>query len=118
MEEKGIQVTTASGMPSVRELGSQEDPLAQKQVATNQWLAKNKRDMIVCPNQPGQLMISKTSCSKRYIMSRRKDLKELLKGDFYHYIYIRGLSVCRDCPVGKKLAVARPVPRSRPADRP
>ena len=118
MEEKGIQVTTASGMPSVREFGSQEDPLAQKQVATNQWLAKNKRDMIVCPNQPGQLMISKTSCSKRYIMSRRKDLKELLKGDFYHYIYIRGLSVCRDCPVGKKLAVARPVPRSRPADRP
>jgi hypothetical protein len=104
-------------MSSAREFGFQEDPLAQNQMATNQWLAKNKRDMIVCPNQPGQLTISKTSCSKRYIMSRRQDLKDQLKGDFYQYIYIRGLSVCRDCPVGKKLAVARPVPRPRPADR-
>ena len=104
-------------MSSAKEFGLKEDPLAQNQMATNQWLAKNKRDMIVCPNQPGQLTISKTSCSKRYIMSRRQDLKDQLKGDFYQYIYIRGLSVCRDCPVGKKLAVARPVPRPRPGDR-
>ena len=92
--------------------------MAEKQVATNQWLAKNKRDMIVCPNQPGQLMISKSSCSKRYIMSRRKDLKDLLKWDFYQYIYFRGLSVFRDCPVGKKMAVARPGPRPLAAARP
>jgi hypothetical protein len=105
-------------MTSALKFGPQEDPLAQNQIATNQWLAKNKRDMIVCPNQPGQLTISKASCSKRYIMSRRQDLKDLLKGDFYQYIYIRGLSVCRDCPVGKKMAVARPVPRARPSARP
>jgi hypothetical protein len=29
-----------------------EEPLAQKKVTTDKWLAKNREDMIVCPNQP------------------------------------------------------------------
>jgi hypothetical protein len=95
-----------------------EEPLAQKQVTTDKWLAKNREDMIVCPNQPGQLTISKSSCSKRYLMSRRENLKELLKGDFFQYIYMRGLSVCRECLIGKKLSVARPAARPRAAARP
>ena len=95
-----------------------EGPLAQNQIGTDKWLAKNRRDMIVCPNQPGQLMISKSSCSKRYQMSRRENLNELLKGDFFQYIYMKGLSVCKDCPIGKKLAVSRPVARFRPSPRP
>jgi hypothetical protein len=92
--------------------------LAQKQVTTDKWLTKNREDMIVCPNQPGQLVISKSSCSKRYTMSRREDLKDLLKGDFFHYTYKRGLTVCRDCPIGKKLSATRPSARPRPAVRP
>jgi len=92
--------------------------LAQKQVTTDQWMTKNRGDMIVCPNQPGQLVISKTSCSKRYAMSRREDLKDILKGDFFHYTYMRGLTVCRDCPIGKKLSAIRPSARPRPAVRP
>jgi hypothetical protein len=95
-----------------------EGPLAQKQVTVDRWLARNRGDMIVCPNQPGQLTISKSSCSRRYIMSRRENLKELLKGDFFQYIYMRGLSVCRDCPIGKKLSVGRSAARPRPAARP
>jgi hypothetical protein len=95
-----------------------EEPLAQKQVSVDKWLARKRGDMIVCPNQPGQLTISKSSCSKRYIMSRRENLKELLKGDFFQYIYMRGLSVCRDCPIGKKLSVGRSAARPRPAARP
>jgi hypothetical protein len=95
-----------------------EEPLAPKKVTPDKWLAKNREDMIVCPKQPGQLTISKSSCSKRYIMSRRENLKELLKGDFFQYIYMRGLSVCRDCPIGKKLSVARPAARPRPSARP
>ena len=92
--------------------------MAQKQVTVDKGLTKNKGDMIVCPNQPGQLVISKSSCSKRYTMSRRENLKDLLKGDFYNYIYMKGLTVCRDCPIGKKLSVARPSARPRPAARP
>jgi len=95
-----------------------EEPLAPKKATTEKWLARNREDMIVCPKQPGQLTISKSSCSKRYTMSRRENLKELLKGDFFQYIYMRGLSVCRDCPIGKKLSVARPAARPRPSARP
>jgi hypothetical protein len=64
------------------------------------------------------LMISKSSCIKRYLTSRRENLGDLLKRDFFHYNYMRGLSVCRDCPIGKKLAVARPAARFRPSPRP
>lgn len=92
--------------------------MAQNQIGADKWLAKNRRDMIVCPNQPGQLMISKSSCSKRYQMSRRENLNELLKGDFFQYIYMKGLSVCKDCPIGKKLTISRPVARFRPSPRP
>lgn len=92
--------------------------MAEKQIVADKWLAKNRRDMIVCPNQPGQLMISKSSCSKRYQMSRKENLNELLKGDFFQYIYMKGLSVCKDCPIGKKLTVSRPVARFRPSPRP
>ena len=92
--------------------------MAQKQATTDKWLTKNREDMIVCPNQPGQLVISKSSCSKRYAMSRKEDLKDILKGDFYNYIYMKGLAVCRDCPIGKKLSVARPSAQPRPAARP
>jgi len=92
--------------------------LAQNKVTTDKWLAKNREDMFVCPKQPGQLMISKASCSKRYTMSRRENLKDLLKGDFFQYIYMKGLSVCRDCPIGKKLTPARPASRPLPAARP
>jgi hypothetical protein len=99
-------------------LSRKEEALAQKQFTVDRWLARNREDMIVCPNQPGQLTISKTSCSKRYIMSRRENLKELLKGDFFQYLYMRGLSVCRDCPIGKKLSVGRSAARPRPAARP
>jgi len=97
--------------------GRKSNPLAQKQVTADKWLAKNRGDMFVCPKQPGQLMISRASCSKRYAMSRRENLKDLLKGDFFQYTYMRGLSVCRDCPIGKKLTLTRPTSRSRPAAR-
>lgn len=93
--------------------------MAEKQIKADRWLAKNRQDMITCPNQPGQLTISKSSCTKRYQMSRRENLKDLLKGDFFQYIYMKGLSVCRDCPIGKKLAVSsRPAARFRPSPRP
>jgi len=78
-----------------------ESPLAVKE-----WLAKNQQEMICCPNQPGNLMISKNACSKRYWMGRNEDYQDLMKGDVFNYSYKRGLSLCRECPVGKELALA------------
>lgn len=92
--------------------------MAQKQATSEKWLTKNRGEMIVCPHQPGQLTISKSSCSKRYRMSRKENLKDLMKGDFFQYTYMRGLSLCRDCSIGKKLSLVRPASRTRPAARP
>jgi hypothetical protein len=38
-----------------------EDKMAQGQMMAEEWLAKNRRQMISCPHQPGQLLISKKS---------------------------------------------------------
>jgi len=83
--------------------------------AAKEWLAKNRGEMISCPNQPGNLMISKNACAKRYWMSRRETYEDLMKGDPFHYTYKRGLSLCRECPIGKKLIDAYPVNESSSA---
>jgi hypothetical protein len=80
--------------------------MGERQLAVKEWLAKNQQEMICCPYQPGNLMISKNACSKRYWMGRKEDYQDLLKGDFFHYTYKRGLSLCRACPIGKQLALA------------
>jgi hypothetical protein len=78
--------------------------MGESQLAVKEWLAKNQQDMICCPYQPGNLMISKNACSKRYWMGRNEDYQDLMKGDVFNYSYKRGLSLCRECPIGKQLA--------------
>ncbi len=75
-------------------------------MGSKEWLAKNHHLMINCPYQPGQLVISKNACTKRYRLGRREDFSDLMKGDLFNYSYKRGLSLCRECPIGKKLAIA------------
>ncbi len=78
----------------------------ENQVAVKVWLARNTGEMIVCPYQPGQLTISKNACSRRHLMGKQEDLNEMQKGnDPLNYSYVRGLSLCRNCPIGKKLSV-------------
>jgi hypothetical protein len=83
--------------------------MSYKERGVKKWLAENRQEMICCPYQPGQLMISKQSCSKRYEIGQREDFDDLMKGDVFNYAYKKGLSLCRNCPIGKKLAIARPV---------
>jgi hypothetical protein len=83
-----------------------EEFMPQSQISVKAWLARNKGEMIVCPYQPGQLTISKNACSRRHIMGKQEDLGEMQKGnDPLNYSYVRGLSLCRECPIGKKLSV-------------
>ncbi len=80
--------------------------MAQTQISAKAWLAKNKGEMMVCPFQPGQLTLSKTACSKRHLTGKKEDLDAFQKGgDPLNYSYWRGLCLCRDCPIGKKLTV-------------
>jgi len=79
--------------------------MGKSQTEVKEWLAKNQQEMICCPYQPGNLMISKNACSKRYGMGQKEDYQDLMKGDVFNYAHKRGLSLCRECPIGKELAL-------------
>jgi hypothetical protein len=78
--------------------------MGEGQLAVKEWLAKNQEDMVCCPHQPGNLMITKIACAKRYWMGRNEDYQDLMKGDVFNYSYKRGLSLCRECSIGKQMA--------------
>jgi len=86
--------------------------MGKSQTEVKEWLAKNQQEMICCPYQPGNLMISKNACSKRYGMGQKEDYQDLMKGDVFNYAHKRGLSLCRECPIGKELALASKVAKS------
>ncbi len=59
------------------------------------WLAENHRQMISCPYQPGNLVISRAACFRRYRIGRKK--RELRKAESRF-----GYSLCGRCPIGGK----------------
>jgi hypothetical protein len=65
-----------------------------------QWLSKNRKHMIQCPYQPGQLRISKSACQKRHLAAHQM---QNVGGDFLHYNFRQGLLACRDCPIVRKI---------------
>ena len=64
------------------------------------WLAENSKQMIDCPYQPGGLKISRASCRRRFLAGLNL---EKLNGDSGLYSLKKGLLVCGECPIGKKL---------------
>jgi hypothetical protein len=72
---------------------------------TQKWLAQNRGLMVDCPNQPGKLLISKNACRKRYKASLNPDLKFHVE-DFFRYAFKQGLSLCRNCRIGRQLVRA------------
>ena len=68
------------------------------------WISRNSQNMIRCPNQPGNLLITKQSCQKRRLKARKEDLTNVMNGDVMDYVYRQGLSICLDCNVAKRKA--------------
>jgi hypothetical protein len=64
-----------------------------------EWLFRNRRKMISCPFQPGNLRITLWGCRRRRWQARRMDLSDISKGDSFDYVYRMGLLRCRDCPI-------------------
>jgi hypothetical protein len=65
------------------------------------WLEENHKEMIDCPYQPGCLKISKASCKRRFLASLYVGD---LSGDPMLYGVKKGLLLCGECPIAKKLA--------------
>lgn len=64
---------------------------------TEEWLAQHRPEIIHCPYQPGNLLITKDSCRKRRVKAKKENYEDIMKGDVLDYIYKSGLLRCRDC---------------------
>jgi uncharacterized protein YbaR (Trm112 family) len=64
---------------------------------TEEWLAQHRPEIIHCPYQPGNLLITKESCRKRRVKAKNENFADIMKGDVLDYIHKSGLLLCRDC---------------------
>lgn len=69
----------------------------------SKWMEEHQGEMIVCPHQPGLLLISKKACMKRYRAALGKAFETVSEDDSFHYVLKKGLGLCEGCPIGRKL---------------
>ncbi len=69
-----------------------------------QWMDEHHERMMVCPNQPGALLLSKSACVRRYLAAQEETYEDMMLLDFFRYRVKKGLYLCRNCPVGARLA--------------
>lgn len=67
------------------------------------WIQEHQGELILCPNQPGLLMISKKACLKRHRAALDQVFEEISREDPFHFALKKGLSLCGGCPIGKRL---------------
>lgn len=72
------------------------------------WLSENRHDIVYCPNQPGQLTISKMACIKRYREAQKAEDVDVNAIDMEEAIFRlqfkKGISLCRACMIAERMA--------------
>ncbi len=91
--------------------------MAAIRLVAEEWLEENQDEMFHCPHQPGKLMISKNGCAKRYLQAGKEKDQDPMRGDFFYYNYKMGLTVCRNCSIGKRMKVTLAPSERRPRRR-
>ena len=74
--------------------------MAKNQRTAEDWLAHHKTEIFSCPYQAGNLRISQSSCALRHQVGRKAEIPTHMKGDGLYYSYLKGLLLCRNCPIG------------------
>lgn len=87
-----------------RQAHRKEGAMGDVQKKINEWITRNRQNMIRCPHQPGNLLITKQSCQRRRIKARQEDLANVMKGDVMDFIYRQGLSICLNCDAVERKA--------------
>jgi len=81
--------------------------MSKSQYVVEDWLNENQPGILMCPYQPGGLLISKKACIKRYLAARPGKIEGRMD-DLFRHTLSKGLSLCRTCPIGEKLASSEP----------
>ncbi len=63
-------------------------------------LASVDLELMECKRQPGRLRLSRQACARRYLMAQK--VKPEIPNDEFGMARKAGLSICRDCPDGRK----------------
>jgi hypothetical protein len=79
------------------------------------WLSANLEELIHCPNQPGNLRITKNACLKRFRASEKTNPATISQSNLFLYTVGQGLLRCKTCTVVKKIpAEILEMPRFQP----
>lgn len=74
--------------------------------AVEDWLNENQAGLIICPYQPGGLLISKSACIKRHLSPEPEKIHRQ-KDEVFEFTLKKGLSLCHTCPIGKGLVASK-----------
>ncbi len=69
----------------------------------SRWIRTHEREMMVCPHQPGLLLITRTSCLKRYRAALARAFETVSEENPFHHALRKGLSLCEGCQIGRRL---------------
>jgi hypothetical protein len=69
-----------------------------------EWMEENRDEMILCPNQPGYLRISRKGCVRRYLAAKEGIFESISKNDPFYYVLKTGMDRCISCNIGKRYA--------------
>ena len=70
----------------------------------DKWLSIHFKEFIECPQQPGNLRISKRACQKRFQAASRMRFDDNTHDDLFIYCVKQGLLKCKDCGIMGKLS--------------
>jgi hypothetical protein len=83
-----------------------ERAMRDMQGQINEWISRNRQNLIRCPHQPGNLLITKWSCRMRRLKAQKEDLANVMSGDVMDYVHRQGLSICLNCNAMRKAKAA------------
>jgi len=69
----------------------------------DRWIQEHNGELILCPHQPGLLMISKKACLKRHRAALAQVFEGISQEDPFYFALKKGLTLCGSCPIGKRL---------------
>ena len=81
--------------------------MADLRARIENWYTEHSHEIIRCPYQPGNLLISRYACWKRRARANKENLTDLMAGDISTYIFKKGLALCKDCRMNAHRASAR-----------
>ena len=73
-------------------------------IDVEQWLASHPDFLIDCPNQPGNLRITREACIKRHLTANEPRWANIGAEPFHIFVFKMNLVPCRKCEMGASLA--------------